>query len=178
MSAEQEVVIGKIGAPFGVKGWVKVHSFTEPASNITDYPLWYLKSGKNTTNTMGSNQTNKNIKVTQIKQHGKIFVAKLDGIDNKDQAHLLTNLKIYVLRSNFKDLPEGEYYWQDLIGMQVFDNNGQALGSVVELYHTGATDVIVVKGDKTEHHIPFVLDKHILEVNISANKMIVDWEFD
>lgn len=171
------IIIGKIGAPYGVKGWVKVHSFTDPKSNILSYDNWLLIGAK-------KHQTEQIFKVIEARPHGNSFVAQLENIDVREDAALLTNLEIAINREDLvstSSLPN-QYYWHDLIGLEVHDTNGILLGTVNDFFDTGANDVMVVEGvdsnnEKTEHLIPFVMERHIIDVNLDVGRIVVDWEF-
>lgn len=159
------VVVGKIGAPYGVRGWVKVHSYTDPIDNLFGYSL-LLESPK------GNWQP---IKVEQFKAHGDGFVAKLAMIDDRDQAALITNAQIAVMRDALPELEEDEHYWADLHGLAVYNQEDVHLGLVVDVFATGANDVIVVQGTK-EYLIPYALGSFVLEVDLEQKIMRVDWD--
>lgn len=160
------VVVGKIGAPYGVKGWVKIHSFTEPKTNLFDYPL-LIESRKE-----GWRQ----VEVENFRQHGEGFVAKLVDVGDRDQAALITNAQLAVERENLPELDDDDYYFADLLGLTVFNQENIELGRVVDFMATGANDVMIVKGKKKEYLIPFVLDMYILEINTDNKTMRVDWD--
>lgn len=162
------VVLGRIGAPFGVKGWVHLQAFTEPAENIMHYQSWYLKL----------NQGWKKIDVVEIKPHGKHFVALLESVSNPEQAKQYTNAEIGVEREELPELAENEHYWADLIGLEVINEEGIKLGLVKHLFETGANDVLVVEGDKKEHLIPFVPEQYILSIDYEKREIQVHWDPD
>ena len=160
------VVIGKIGAPYGVRGWMHLHSFTDPKENIKDFSSLLIKKNK---------QEWESIKVLTTKSHGNNFVINLFGIDDRNQAALFTNCEVAV---NYEDLPEiaaDEYYCTDLLGLDVYNELGLNLGKVIDLFATGANDVLVVKGDK-EYLIPYVPKMYILNVCFTEKKVIVSWD--
>lgn len=161
----ETVVVGKIGAPYGVRGWVKVHSFTEPMANIFSYPL-FIESPKNNW---------RPIEIEEYKEHGDGFVAKLAEVADRDQAALVTNLQLAVQRDALPELDANEYYFNDMTGMTVVNQENIELGHVVEFFATGANEVMVVRGTK-EYLIPFVLDMYILSIDLQAKKMLVDWD--
>ncbi len=158
------VIVGNIGAPHGVQGWVRINSFTEPADNLFSYPLLLESTGEWLT-----------IKVEQFKPHGTGFVAKLEKIDDRDQAALLTNLKLAVLRAELPELIDDEYYWNDLIGLTVINEENIELGKIVDCFDNGANEVLVVKGAK-EHLIPYVPEDFILDVDLEHKQMRVRWD--
>lgn len=160
------VVVGKIGAPYGVKGWVKVHSFTEPLANLFTYPL-LIESRK---------EGWKSVKIEAFKEHGDGFVAKLVEVEDRDQAALITNAQLGVTRENLPELDEEQFYLNDLIGLTVFNQDDVELGQVLDFIATGANDVMVVQGKKKQHLVPFVLEMYILDIDLDTKRMRVDWD--
>ncbi len=164
------VVVGKIGAPYGVRGWVKIHSFTEPLDNLFTYPLLLEAPRQNWRAAV----------IEEYKMHGDGFVAKLSGVDDRDQAALITNLQLAIKREDLPELETDQYYFNDLLGLQVYNQANIELGQVVDFFATGANDVMVVRrtvGDKTkEYLIPFVLDMYITSIDLPNKKMQVDWD--
>ena len=165
---DRTVIVGKIGAPYGVRGWVKIYSYTEPSDNIFTYPV-LLEASPNSRRT---------IKIEQFKTHGDCFIAKLAGIDDRDAAALITNAQLAVYRSDFPELEVGEYYLDDLIGMTVYNQDNVKLGTVKEFFATGANDILVVQDDNAEHLIPFVPEMFVIDIDLSCKKMQVRWELE
>jgi len=163
---EQPVVLGKITGLFGVRGWVKVFSHTEPRTNIVDYSPWLVRRPGGQWQTM---------QVLDGKAHGKGVVAQLEGIVDRDQAALLLGAEVAVPRSQLPAPGEGEYYWTDLIGLQVVTTTGEDLGRVDSLLETGSNDVLVVKGER-ERLIPFLTPEVITEVDLAGGRIQVDWD--
>lgn len=160
------IVIGKIGAVYGIKGWLKIHSYTEFGASILEYSPWYLsKNGKSF----------REIRVEEGKPHGKSLVAKLEGMENPEEARLLTGSAIYIQRTQLPELEQNEYYWSDLEGLDVIDQHGKNLGKVIYLIETGANDVLVVKGD-IERAIPYLPGKFVTKVDLKNQQILVDWE--
>lgn len=160
------LVIGRIAAPYGVKGWIKIHPYTETIEGLTRYPAWWL----------GKEGEWRKTAVIQSRSQGKTLVAKLQGCDDRTAAQLLKNQHIAVQRSQLPAAKEGEYYWADLIGLEVVNLSGEALGVVSALFATGANDVLRVQGDR-ERLIPFI-PQVVREVNLDAALIRVDWELD
>ena len=160
------VAIGRIGAPFGVKGWVHVYSYTDPPQNLLNYKTWCLYIKKEW----------KAVSVLQAKGHGKGFVALLEGYEIREEVALLTNIEVGIEREALPELGEGEYYWTDLIGLTVVNEADEILGTVDSLFETGANDVLVVKGETKEHLIPYVPDEYILEVDLALRRIRVSWD--
>jgi 16S rRNA processing protein RimM len=160
-----KLLLGRISGIYGVKGWIKVFSYTRPAENILNYPSWYLKH----------RDEEMFYKVREGRPQGKGLVASLEGIEDRDIARLLVGADIYIERDQLPSLPEGEYYWTDLLGLQVINRQGQSLGEVVEILETGANDVLVVKGESREL-IPWVWGTYLLDVDLEAGRITVDWQ--
>ncbi len=159
-------VIGCITAPFGVKGWIKIHPYTETIEGLTCYDAWCL----------GKEDEWRETAVIQTRPQGKTLVAKLQGCDDRAAAQLLKNLYIAVERSHLPAAKEGQYYWVDLIGLEVISLNGETLGVVHELFATGANDILRVQGDR-ERLIPFI-PQVVRAVSLDSAEIQVDWELD
>lgn len=158
--------MGRINAPFGIKGWIKIKPFTETLDALLDYPEWQIGKG---------NQWRK-VDVEDATLHGDFVVAKFSGCNDRDAAFALRGQEIAVDREELPDTEEGEYYWEDLIGLTVVNREGVELGKVSSLMETGAHDVLVVKGEK-EILIPFV-EVYVLNVDLAQGRIEVDWGLD
>jgi 16S rRNA processing protein RimM len=158
--------MGRILGPFGVKGWVKVRAFTESLDSLTAYPVWWLSDGKGW----------KATEVLETEVHTAHLVARLAGVGDRDQALALSGRDIGVPRESLPEAEAGEFYWADLVGLEVVNMQGESLGRVDELLETGANDVLVVKGDR-ERLLPYV-DAVVLEVDLAASRIRVDWGLD
>ena len=157
------VLIGHISGVHGIRGWVKIHSLTEPREAIFEYQPWLMGESLEET------------RFIEGRKQGKHLVALLEGIDDRDQAESLVNRPIAVYRDQFPELPEAEYYWADLIGLTVQLGDGTKLGTIERMLATGANDVMVVKGDK-ERLIPFVQTQYVKSVSLEDGVVIVDWD--
>ena len=163
------IIVGRIGAPYGVKGWVKVQSHTEIPSNILDYAPWYLRPEKAVDWREAS--------IDEARVHGKGVVARFAGCDDRDTAALMRGQDIAVRRDQLPAADDGEYYWVDLVGLRVETLAGVELGHVDEMMATGANDVLVVKGER-QRLIPFVTGHIVKDVDLAAGVIRVDWEAD
>ncbi|MFA5984418.1 MAG: ribosome maturation factor RimM [Methylococcaceae bacterium] len=165
MSTQRYINVGKVSGAFGIKGWVKVFSFTDPLDNILSYSPWLLKKNDQT------------IAVELIDGgfQGKAIIASLKGIDNRDLAEALLGYEIMIRPEQLPKTEEGEYYWSDLIGLHVETTLGVDLGVVDSLLATGANDVLIVQGDK-ERAVPFLQGQTVLQVDLVMGKIIVDWD--
>ncbi len=179
-SDDKRVVLGKISTVYGVKGWLKVNSYTNPRKSIFNYPQWQLK----TRNTWIKQD------IEQGRPHGKTLVVKLAGCEDRDQAQLLVGSSIAVFRSQLPDTKSGEHYWLDILGMDVVDTDGLELGQVKDIMETGSNDVLVVdrvdkeavnkkgSGKATEILIPWLIDDVIINVNTDKKLITVHWDTD
>lgn len=162
--SQKEITLGYISGLYGVKGMVKVYSFTGARENILKYKTWRLeKDGKTSF-----------YKLEAGKKHGKGIVAKLETINDRDEAAKLIKANIVVSRDELPKLSKGEYYWSDLIGLEVFNIEGKSYGKVDHLFETGANDVVVVKGEK-EILIPFIQGDYIKQIDLEKGTILVDW---
>ncbi len=167
MYDDKPVVLGRISGLFGVRGWVKIHSFTEPRESILDYGDWLV----------GREGHWKSAKLAEGKRHGKTVIARLAGIDDRDAASELVDDLVGVPRSMLPATADDEYYWSDLEGLQVVHRDGTLLGRVDHLLETGANDVLVVRGDR-EILIPYVKGDVIEDVDLARGVIRVNWEWD
>ena len=163
--SEEYIVLGRISGLYGVKGWVKVFSHTEPRENIVNYPVWYLKDGAGW----------KAQKLESGKAHGKGVVARLAGCDDRDVAAALVGRDIAIPSDQLPKSGPDEYYWSELIGLKVLTENGNVLGQITGLMETGANDVLVVKGEQ-ECLIPYVPEQVVLDIDLEQGEMRVDWD--
>ena len=161
------VLVGRISGLYGVRGWLKIFSYTEPRENIVGYSPWQL-------NKDGQWQT---VNVESGRTHGKGVVVKLIGYDDRDRAALLIGCDIAVTREQLGEPEAGEYYWADLEGLKVITLEGVELGVVDHLFETGANDVVVVRGER-EHLLPFVRGEVIRNIDLQRRVMEVDWDPD
>lgn len=170
--AEDLVVLGKIVSVHGVKGGVKVYSFTEPLTNVLNYPRWTLRREGEV----------KQVELAGGRLQGKVLVATLKGLDDREMARTFAGFEICVPRSELPDLSDGDYYWYQLEGLKVINQDGQLLGKVDHLFETGANDVMVVKPcidslDDRERLLPYT-EQCVLSIDLSAGEMRVDWDAD
>jgi 16S rRNA processing protein RimM len=165
LSAQKQINVGKVSGVFGIKGWIKVFSFTEPRENILSYSPWILKKGS----------SSKIVKIIDGKLQGRAVVAQLDGVIDRDQAADLTGWDVLIMQSQLPATEVGEYYWSDLIGLNVENLQGIRLGVVDSLLETGANDVLIIKGDR-ELAIPFLQGHTVFEIDLDQGRMLVDWD--
>jgi 16S rRNA processing protein RimM len=157
--------MGRISAPFGVKGWVKVEPYTAAARNLLDYRRWWVGGG-----------AWREFAVVSGRTHGRALLAKLAGCDDRDAAALLRGSAVAVPRAALPPVQPGEYYRVDLIGLRVVSTAGQDFGRLTRIVETGANDVLVVQGER-ERLIPFIAEV-VRDVDLAAGVMRVDWGAD
>lgn len=163
---DERVVMGRIAAPYGVKGWIKVQPYTEYLDSLLDYPVWQL----------GRGGAWRPYRVLDGRPHSRFLLAKLEGVGDRDAAERLRGMDVAVARDELPEPGEDEYYWDDLIGLEVVNASGVRLGRVEGLLETGAHDVLRVVGER-ERLIPFTAPI-VLEVDPSAGCIRVAWEAD
>ena len=166
---DENIIIGKISGVYGVKGWVKVYSYTDPREAISQYSPWYLKQ-------QGSW---KPVIIESCKPQAKTVIAKIEGCEDRDAAMLLSGTEVAIKSEQLESLEEGKYYWRELIGLQVRNQTGFDFGTVKNLMETGSNDVLVVKSvDGRETLIPWTMDMAILSVDLVKGEILVDWDKD
>lgn len=164
----ETVLLGKIVGAHGIKGWVKVQSFTQPYDNLLNYPNLLIRH---------RNQTGA-LSVTASQHQGRGLIFKLDNVDDRNAAEALKGAEILIDKVELPDLADEDYYWHDLAGCEVFNQTGECLGVVSHILETGANDVLVVKLNANEQLIPFLLDSVIVSVDVKAKRIDVDWDSD
>lgn len=173
LGSESILKAGRILGAFGIKGWVKVFSDTNPRENLLDYTPWYLWRN-------GQWQA---VEVAEMQMHSKGIVVRLKGVDDRNIAEALAGIDIGIEKTSLPPLPEDEFYWRDLIGLQVVNVEGVLFGVVDHLLETGANDVMVVKPcegsvDETQRLLPWVFGKVVQRVDTAAKRITVDWGVD
>lgn len=197
---EDLVVVGQIGQPFGIKGWLHIFPYSPEANALLNCDAWWLgeasKSGQSDRSKQKAIRDWRVVTVTDTKLHGAAFVVHLAGVDTREHAESLRNRQIGIPRAAFPPAEKDAYYWVDLIGLAVEDSQGKLLGNVVGLLDNGAHSILqvampqvmppegaheaVVTAGKPlkkpePELIPFV-DRHVLSVDLAAKKIVVDWE--
>jgi 16S rRNA processing protein RimM len=156
VATERKVVpLGHVSGIHGVKGWVKIHSQTEPRESIFEYQPWLL------------GESHEEIRIRQGKKHGNKLIALLENIDDREQAQSLVNAPLAVYRDQFPELSGDEFYWTDLLGLSVQLEDGKELGTIEKMLATGSNDVMVVRGDR-ERLIPFVQGQYVKKIDLDG----------
>ena len=173
------VELGKIVGVWGVKGWIKLHSYTRNRADIASYPIWWLQVTKES-GSFPVDDESVAVDVLNCREQGPGVVAQIKGVDNRDQAAALIGQRILVRDVDLPVLPKGEYYWQQLIGLAVSDAQQSMIGRVASIIETGANDVLVVESDEsgTEDVLVPYTDEVVKDINIKAGTMVVDWDAD
>ena len=168
---EQPLVLGRISGVFGVRGWLKISSYTRPKGNIFSYSPLLLKVGKDW----------QEIEIEDSQQRGDRLLLKIKGIDSPEEGRPYIHCDLAVTRQQLPPLGEAEYYWDDLIGLQVFNQDEVYLGRVKNIVETGANDVLVISGKdagKGRILIPLIMDMYVKKVDLVAKTIHVDWQLE
>ncbi|MDP2562690.1 ribosome maturation factor RimM [Psychrobium sp. 1_MG-2023] len=169
-----KVLLGCVGAPYGIKGWMKITTYTDLPESIFDYSSWLVESKGQWAE----------MKVAEWRRHGKGVVARFADVDDRDDAVRLTGCKIAVKPEQLAELDENDFYWRELIGMEVKNIKGYHFGHVDGLMETGSNDVLQVKANardgfgKKERLIPLVDGQVIININRETRVIEVDWDPD
>lgn len=170
MLDQELIVLGKIVSVHGLQGAVKIYSFTDPIDNILDYNEWVLRKA----------DEKFTVKLEKGRLQGKILVAQLKNLIDRDEARKLVDYEICIPFDQLPVLDNSEYYWHQLIGLKVINLQGQLLGNIENLLETGANDVLVVKPtatslDDRERLLPYI-DQCVLSIDLNAGEVKVDWD--
>lgn len=164
---DRRVLVGRVVGLHGVRGGVKVESFTEPRGRIFDYQPWIVRQ-------LGVERVARGRPL--VREHR--IAAMIDGIEDRDAAAALLGAEICVRRAQLPAPAPGEYYWTDLEGLAVVNLEGVPLGTVESLFATGANDVMVVRQGERERLVPFVRGSHVHRVDLDGGRIVVDWDPD
>ena len=163
--AKDSLELGRIGAPYGIKGWVHVQSFTNPPEKLLKYRSWLLTArGEGTAH-----------EVVEGRLQGNGVVARLEGIEDRDKAALLQGSIISVARSLLPKLRKREFYQADLIGLSVTNFEGVALGEISHFVETPGGDVMIVRSQAAQEHWVPATKEHLSKVDLEAGAVVVDW---
>lgn len=174
---EKVIVVGRIQGPYGIKGWVHLSAYTDPASNLLDYRPWQIQSRPDAASW-------RTLEVAETRAHKKGYVARFEGVTDRTAAERLKGQLIGVSENQLPEPAVGDYYWKDLVGVGVVDGQGASLGQVASLIETGAHDVLVVQQRQDAEHsvnemkeilIPFH-PRYVVEVDLAAGRIQVDWQ--
>lgn len=168
---EDLVVMGRVAAPYAISGWLKIQPFTQEVDSLLDYPQWRI----------GKNGQWRTCRLLEGKVHGQTLLVSLEGISDRNVAETMQGFEVAVGREELPTPNEGEYYWDQLTGLEVVNLQGEMLGRVVGLLETGAHEVLRVEGEfdgkQKEWLIPFV-GAMVQTVDLAAKRIVVDWGLD
>ena len=162
------VIMGRVVAPYGVFGWLKIVPDTEEFDGLLDYKKWWI----------GKDNDWRELAVKESKIHNDVIVVKLQGIDDRDAAVTCKGKQIAVPRALLPKLKSEEYYWSDLIGLAVKNHQNVDFGNITDVFATGANDVIVAKSDSGQERLIPYIAQVILAVDLGAKTMLVGWDLD
>ncbi|HIA59491.1 MAG TPA: ribosome maturation factor RimM [Gammaproteobacteria bacterium] len=167
------VVLGQFGKIHGLKGWLKLNSFTTPPENILDYPQLLAVIDQN----------QKTFKIDQFRRQPKGLLVHVDGYDDPESARQLTGVELSVMADTMPEPIIGEFYWHQLLGMKVVNQQAELFGQVTKLMETGANDVLVIAPtedslDDRERLVPYLVDTVIVAVDLDGSTIMVNWEAD
>lgn len=165
------VVLGRLTAPYGVKGWLHLHPFGDDPASWKRMPQWWLARDD------GPNAQWMPYEVSGLRRHGGGWVVKLNGVDARAGAEALTGWFFGAAKEALPRTDDGEYYWADLIGLRVVNAQGISLGSVEQVIETGANDVLRLLDGEHERLLPFI-EQVVKEVDVAGGRMMVDWQAD
>ncbi len=162
------VIMGRVAGAQGIQGWIKVQPFTAEPDSLADFRTWWL-----------GNETQgwRELDVLKSTLHGRSLIAQLMGCHDRNTAEKYKGLLIAIPRNRMPQPDEGEYYWNDLIGLEVRNLEDVRLGVVDNLQDTGSNQVLCVAGEKGEILIPFIATA-IKQVDIAGKLILVDWQAD
>ena len=162
------VIMGRVVAPYGVFGWLKIVPDTEEFDGLLEYKKWWV----------GKDNDWRELTVKEAKIHNDVLVVKLQGIDDRDAAVACKSKQIAVPRASLPKLKGEVYFWSDLIGLSVKNQQEVDFGFITDVFATGANDVIVAKSDTGQERLIPYIAQVILEVNMVEKTMLVDWDAD
>jgi len=166
MNDQRKVVIGRVTSPHGVRGWLKILSFTDPIENIFSYKSIFLEKGNEYLP----------YEIEDYSTSGKIVRIKLKGVDNRDQSEAISKCEILINREELPEISSDSYYWTDLIGFEVKTEANESLGLLDSFFETGSNDVMVVVGESNSRKlIPFINIDVVKNVDIKSKVIIVNW---
>jgi len=184
---DDAVEVGCIVDAWGIKGWLKVQPYAADPQALFSSKRWFLKPPANALGLRPSAAEMPTLlRILQVKEHGDGIVAQAKEIPDRSAAEALHGVRIFVARHSFPSVDPDEYYWVDLIGLKVFNRQGEALGSVIGLLDTGAHSVLRIAPDvvpegkaahETERLIPFV-SAYVDSVSLAERRIVVDWGLD
>lgn len=163
------IELGRIGAPYGVKGWVHVDSYTDPPERLLEYPEWVIRGRHGERGTR---------RIAEGRPHGNGLVARLGGIEDRNAAATLTGAVIEVDRAALPPTGEREYYCADLEGCEVHNLEGRPLGRVAHFLETPGGLIMVARQEDGREHWVLAIPRHLRKVDLAARTVLVDWPLE
>jgi len=176
LGAGDYTVMGRIIAPYGIKGWVKIHAFTQDRATLLEYPTWWIRPRTGSAESAVGWQE---MEIEACREHGATLIAQLAGIGDRETAAALKGADIGVPRTALPVAPANEIYYADLVGLTVVNRQGVRMGQVARVQDFGAHPVLCVtdEGSAVERMIPFVA-AYVDGVDVAAGRIDVDWQLD
>ncbi len=184
---DDAVEVARVLDAWGVKGWLKVLPHSSEPDALLHAKAWFLQAPEARFRPgFSAFKGTVSVSVSECKLHSDSVVAKIEGLDDRNAAEALKGARIFLPRSAFPRTDTDEYYWVDLIGLEVFNREGLSLGCVRDLMATGPTSVLVVEyaapgedgqARSAERMIPFV-SAYVDAVDLPARRITVDWQPD
>lgn len=169
------VTLGRIKGPHGIKGMVRVESYTEPSDKLLQYSSLYVHQNGSRSSLVSRGACERERNEVGLKRTRGQLIVSIPGCHTRDEALQFKEATLVMKRTDLPSLPEKQFYWSELIGLKVMTTEGEELGTVASLLPTGTHDVLVVKG-KTEHLIPYVPHSVIVNVNLSEQTLLAEWD--
>jgi 16S rRNA processing protein RimM len=160
--------MGRIVAPYGLKGWVRIEPYSAAPDSLSAHPVWWV----------GRNGDWRELKVAEsVLQHGVSLVARFQGCVERDAALALKGSEIALRRDRLPQSADNEFYWVDLVGLVVVNVRGEELGVITEIFDNGAHPVMRIVAGETERLLPFV-EQVVRQVDMAQGRIRVEWELD
>jgi 16S rRNA processing protein RimM len=179
-AAARHVTMARVGAPYGIKGWFRLHAYTEAMTNVLEYRQFRLRLPGSLSGA-SSALDGTMVEIDEARPHGNTLVAHIVGFDTPEAIRELGGAELLLPAGQLPALEGGEYYWHELIGLQVVTTRGQCLGQIEQMLETGANDVLVVVAtdasiDDERRLLPYLPEQVVQAVDLDAGVMTVDWD--
>jgi len=165
------IEVGRLGAAHGVRGWLRVQSYTDPPQRLFEWTSWHLQSQDK-----AGHGATREVKLLEVRAQGNGWIARLEGVEERDGASRLTGQMILVEHESLPPTEGREHYRDDLVGFEVKNLEGALLGVVDHFIDTPGNTVMVIQGER-EHLVP-VTHEHLRSVDKGARSLVVDWPED
>ena len=163
---DEYILVARIGKPVGLKGWAKVNSYTRPEDNLKEYKKFYVGKKK------------KIIQQEFAKKSGKTLILKFKDINSIEEIEMLKNTDLFINALDLPKLKKNEFYWKDLIGMEVISTKGDRFGKVIEMIEAGSRDVMRIKDKNNKQSILIPFEFGVFVEEVKNNQILVNWDRD